>query len=113
MIALIGAAALSYSAMVALCQGLPRHFQAVWQRPLGSRWSRVLRAYGWTAPVAALWLCAVHWGWPMAGVGELGVLSVSAFTLVLGLPYWPRLVVAAGLGAGVVGIALFAYSLWF
>ncbi|MGE8297850.1 MAG: DUF3325 domain-containing protein [Pseudomonas sp.] len=112
MITLVGAAALAYSSMVGLCQGLKKHQLAVWGRPVAAHWYRVLRLYGWLAIALSLWLSAQYWGWAIGSVGEFGLLSAAGWLLVLGMPYWPRTLVMLGMAAGLLGLAVFFHSLW-
>jgi len=113
MMMVMGAGALAYSAMVALCQGLKRHQLAVWGKPWSDRWLRALRIYGWLGLLLSLWLSAEHWGWAMGSVGAFGLVSVAGWVLVLGLPYWPRTLVTAGAAAGLLGFAALSYNLLF
>jgi hypothetical protein len=112
MLSFIAAGGLAYSAMVALCQGIKRHQVAVWGQPWADSMHRALRAYGWLALLLCLWLSAQHWGWAMGSVGVFGLLSLSAFALVLGLPYWPKLLVRLGVPGAALGLLGSAYSLW-
>ncbi len=95
----IGAMLFAYGAMLALCQGLERHFKQVWGRPC-LLWQRLaLRGMGWAALLVSLLLCAQAWGWAMGPVAWLGLLSLSGLALVMLLPYWPRSATALGLAA--------------
>ena len=93
MTAFLGSLLLAYSSMLALCQGLERHYKQVWGRAptLGLR--RVLRLAGWLLLVASLWASAQAWGWAMGPIGWLGLLSLSGLLLAWLLPYTPRLAV--------------------
>lgn len=112
MLSLVAACGLSYSAMVGFCQGLKKHQVAVWGRAWDAAWHRALRLYGWLALPVCLWLCAQAWGWAIGSVGVFGLLSMSAFVLALGLPYWPRTLVSLGAVGGGLGLIGLAYSLW-
>jgi len=95
MTAFLGSLLLAYSSMLALCQGLERHYKQVWGRVPTLLQRRVLRGGGWLLLVASLWGCAQAWGWAMGPVGWFGMLSLSGFALALLLPYAPRLAVYA------------------
>lgn len=89
--AFCGGLLLAYTAMLALCQGLERHFKQVWQR-LPAPWlRRALRLVGWLGLAASFAACVAAWGWAMGPVGWFGQVSLAGFALVLLLPYWPRL----------------------
>ncbi|MCY1269551.1 hypothetical protein D9M68_246000 [compost metagenome] len=86
--------ALGYAGLAGLCLGMDRHHLQVWPRKSAAR-QRLLRLAGWLLLAAALWPCLRAWGNAVGPVVWLGALSAAAFTLVLLLPYRPRL--AAGL----------------
>ena len=84
---------LAYVGMLALCQGLERHYKQVWGQAPSARLRRVLRVGGWLCLGLSLWCCAQAWGWAMGPVGWFGMLSLSGFGLLMLLPYRPRLAV--------------------
>lgn len=93
-----GGALFAYAGMLGLCQGLERHYKQVWQRACPQSLRVVLRGAGWLALMISLLLCAQVWGWAMAPVAWLAMMSLVAMLLVVLLPYWPRLAVGlAGL----------------
>lgn len=105
---LIGALAFAYAGMVALCLGLERHYKALWGRAAAPRTYRALRATGWGALAASFYLCCASWGWAMGPVGWCGAISLAGITLVLMLPYVPRLAVGlAGAAPGWLMLASF------
>lgn len=90
--------AFAYLGMLALCQGLERHYKQLWHKvpPVNLRHS--LRAAGWLSLGLSLYFCVQAWGWAMGPVGWFGMLSLSGFGLLMLLPYRPRLAVWLPLG---------------
>ncbi|MDG9924982.1 MULTISPECIES: DUF3325 domain-containing protein [unclassified Pseudomonas] len=104
--AFFGGLLLAYAGMVGLCQGLERHHKQVWQRVPTPRLRRGLRLAGWVLLAASFAACVAAWGWAMGPVGWFGQICLAGFTLVLLLPYWPRLALFWPLPASLVlGIA--------
>lgn len=89
--AFFGGTLLAYGGMVALCQGLERHYKQVWGKVPGIARRRLLRALGWLALVLSFAACVASWGWAMGPVGWFGQISLAGFALVMLLPYAPRL----------------------
>ncbi|GLH31457.1 MULTISPECIES: DUF3325 domain-containing protein [Pseudomonas] len=109
MMLIAGGTLFAYAGMLGLCQGLERHYKQVWQRACPRPLRVVLRGAGWLALMISLLLCAQAWGWAMAPVAWLAMMSLGAMLLVVLLPYWPRLAVGlAGLVPGWVLLQLFA-----
>lgn len=102
----IGGLLFAYSGMLALCQGLERHYKQVWGKPCTVWQRRLLRAAGWAGLAASLGLCVVAWGWAMGPVGWFGAISLAGLLLVMLLPYLPRVAVWLGAAAGVWLLAL-------
>jgi len=104
-----GGVLFAYAGMLALCQGLERHYKQVWNRACPAAVRRVLRAAGWLALVLSLVLCAQAWGWAMGPVAWFAVMSLAGLVLVMLLPYWPRIAVAlVGLLPAWGGLQVFA-----
>ncbi len=109
MISLVtGSLLFAYAGMLGLCQGLERHYKQVWQRSPSPALRLSLRALGWLGLLLSLLLCAQAWGWAMGPVGWFGLLSISAFSLALLLPYAPRVAVYWPL----VGLPLWGVAYW-
>ena len=87
------ALAFAYIGMLTLCQGLERHYKQVWGKPPAARLRRVLRVAGWLSLGLSFWFCGLAWGWAMGPVGWFGMISLSGFSLLMLLPYRPRLAV--------------------
>lgn len=90
--------ATAYLGMLALCQGLERHYKQVWKTVPSTRVCRVLRMCGWGSLALSFWCCGQAWGWAMGPVGWFGLVSMSGFGLLMLLPYRPRLAVWLPLG---------------
>lgn len=95
----IGGVLFAYTGMLALCQGLERHYKQVWSQAGTNRLRVCLRVLGWLALGVSFAVCVSAWGWAMGPVGWLGAISLAGFALVLLLPYGPRLAVYLA-GAG-------------
>lgn len=80
-----------YTGMLALCLGMERHWKQLAAGAPAS-WRRLCRPLGLLLLVVALLLSAQIWPASMALVGWLGMLSLDGLTLLLLLPYAPRLV---------------------
>lgn len=93
MTAFCAALLLAYGGMLALCQGLERHYKQVWGKPPELWLRRLLRLGGWLLLALSLYASAQLWGWAMGPIGWFGLLSLSGFALALLLPYAPRLAV--------------------
>lgn len=93
LMAFFGSLLLAYTSMLALCQGLERHYKQVWGKPPALGLRRALRLIGWLLLAASLWASAQAWGWSMGPVAWLGLLSLSGLLLAWLLPYTPRLAV--------------------
>ena len=92
------ALAFAYIGMLTLCQGLERHYKQVWVKPPAARLRRVLRVAGWLSLGLSFWFCGLAWGWAMGPVGWFGMISLSGFSLLMLLPYRPRLAVWLPMG---------------
>ena len=92
------ALAFAYIGMLTLCQGLERHYKQVWGKPPAARLRRVLRVAGWLSLGLSFWFCGLAWGWAMGPVGWFGMISLSGFSLLMLLPYRPRLAVWLPMG---------------
>ena len=87
------ALACAYIAMLALCQGLERHYKQVWHTAPSLRLRRLLRGGGWLSLALSFYFSGQAWGWAMGPVGWFGLISLSGFALLMLLPYRPRLAV--------------------
>ena len=92
------ALAFAYIGMLTLCQGLERHYKPVWGKPPAARLRRVLRVAGWLSLGLSFWFCGLAWGWAMGPVGWFCMISLSGFSLLMLLPYRPRLAVWLPMG---------------
>ncbi|ATP44152.1 iron uptake protein [Pseudomonas putida] len=101
-----GGVLFAYAGMLALCQGLERHYKHVWNRPCPRGLRLGLRGVGWLALLVSLLLCAQAWGWAMGPVAWFGSLSLAGMLLVMLLPYWPRLAVGLSAAVPVWGVML-------
>lgn len=99
----IAVLALTYSAMAALCLGMERHAKQFSPAGLSLITRRCLRAVGWVLLLLSFYACIHVWGWSVGTVAWFGFLTVTSMTLVLLLPYAPRLA-GYGMGIGVLGI---------
>ena len=97
---------LTYGGMLCFCLSMERH----WKQLGGQRFPAALRRAA--KPVAAVLLALALYAalgvWPggMAVVGWFGLLCLGGMTVLLLLPYAPRLALWLPLGSGVVGVLL-------
>jgi len=101
--------ALTYTAFTALCLAMNRHSREISGRVWSDRQRYVLRGFGWGGLALSLALAAERSGWALGTIEWFGMLTASALTLVLLLPYYPR--VAAGLGLALPATALLAVAI--
>jgi len=94
----IAAWAFAYIGMLALCQGLERHYKQVWNKPPSAILRRTLRGAGWLSLALSFYFCGMAWGWAMGPIGWFGLISLSGFALLMLLPYRARLAVWLPLG---------------
>ncbi|MGN4047283.1 DUF3325 domain-containing protein [Pseudomonas sp. SM4] len=89
---------LCYAGFTALCLSMPRHHdELLGHKPSAVR-RQALKIAGWLLLCLSLWAAVTVNGWSFGLVDWFAVLMLSALTLVLLLPYRPRLALAlAGL----------------
>jgi hypothetical protein len=89
---------LCYAGFTALCLSMPRHHdELLGHQPSAAR-RQGLKIAGWLLLCLSLWAAVTVNGWSFGLVDWFAVLMLSALTLVLLLPYRPRLALAlAGL----------------
>ncbi|MFP0197285.1 DUF3325 domain-containing protein [Pseudomonas sp. PHC1] len=89
---------LCYCAFTALCLAMPRHHEELLGQKPSARRRQGLKLSGWLLLGLSLWAAVARKGWSFGLVDWCAVLMLSALTLVLLLPYRPRLALAmAGL----------------
>ncbi|OLF55969.1 DUF3325 domain-containing protein [Pseudomonas chlororaphis] len=100
---------LCYPGFAGLCLSMERHHaELLGHKPTAGR-RRALRGAGWLLLAAALWTAVAAAGWGLGLVHWCAALMLSALSLVLVLPYQPRLaLLAAGLGLLVSPLAALA-----
>src|SRR5690606_23110345 len=59
----VAAFCLAYAGFAALCLGMDRHYETVFERALPRLHRTTLRAAGWAALALSLWATAAVWGW--------------------------------------------------
>lgn len=92
----IAAFCLAYAGFAALCLGMDRHYEAVFQRSLPRRHRAPLRVFGWVALALSLWACAAVWGWRYGVVEWIGILTLAGLLLIWLVAYRPVAAMAAG-----------------
>ena len=101
--------AFAYVGMLALCQGLERHYKQVWHTAPSTRLRRLFRVTGRISLGLSGYFCGQAWGWGMGAIGWFGLISLSGFALLMLLPYRPRLAVWLPLGFVPVWAAMQAF----
>jgi len=92
----IAAFCLAYAGFAALCLGMDRHYEMVFDRALPRRHRLPLRAFGWVALALSLCASAAVWGWSYGTVEWIGILSLAGLLLIWFVTYRPRTALAAG-----------------
>ncbi|TRX73695.1 DUF3325 domain-containing protein [Pseudomonas mangiferae] len=101
---------LAYAGFCGLCLAMNRHHGDVFGAPPSPRRARLLRLGGWLG-VAASWApCVAHHGITVGSVLWVGLLGAASLSLVLLLPYRPRLSVGLALGMPLGGALLLPFA---
>ena len=85
---------LTYAGFTALCLSMPRHHDELLGHKASARRRQGLQLSGWLLLALSLWAAVSSNGWSFGLVDWFAVLMLSALTLVLLLPYRPRLALA-------------------
>jgi len=99
---------LAYAGFAALCLGMDRHYEDVFDRSLPRRHKLLLRTLGWLGLTLSLMASAHAWGWSYGTIEWVGILSFAGLLLIWALTYVPRVALAAG-GACAVAAPVFAW----
>lgn len=91
LIAFFSGLLLVYGAMAMLCLGMKRHYKSVLKREPHPLACRALRITGWLLLALGFSACIASWGWAQGPVGWLGQVALAGLSLVLLMPYRPRL----------------------
>jgi hypothetical protein len=89
--------ALSYNGLLALCLAMPKHYRQVFAEAPAATPVHLFRLGGWLSLGVSLVAAIVVNGWSFGPVEWVGMLAVSGLTLVLVLPYAPRVAALSGL----------------
>ena len=92
----LAAFCLAYAGFSALCLGMDRHYEDVFDRELPRRHRLSLRLFGWIALALSLWASAEVWGWSYGTVEWIGILSIAGLLLIWFLTFRPRAALTAG-----------------
>ena len=102
---------LCYCAFTALCLAMPRHHEELLGHKSSTRRRQGLKLAGWLLLGLSLWAAVAMKGWSFGLVDWCAVLMLSALTLVLLLPYRPRLALTmAGLSLLACPVAAWALN---
>ncbi|MFJ2536927.1 DUF3325 domain-containing protein [Pseudomonas sp. NPDC087614] len=85
---------LCYAGFTALCLSMPRHHDELLGHKPSARRRRGLLLAGGLLLCVSFWAAVTANGWSFGLVDWVAVLMISALTLVLLLPYRPRLAMA-------------------
>src|SRR5690606_1296471 len=83
----VAAFCLAYAGFAALCLGMDRHYEAVFDRQLPRRHRAPLRVVGWLALALSLCASAAAWGWRYGTVEWIGILSLAGLLLIRCVSY--------------------------
>ncbi|WP_026640448.1 MULTISPECIES: DUF3325 domain-containing protein [Bordetella] len=92
----VAAFCLAYAGFAALCLGMDRHYETVFERALPRLHRTTLRAAGWAALALSLWATAAVWGWRYGVVEWIGILTIAGLLLIWLVAYRPAAALAAG-----------------
>ncbi|WP_459617887.1 DUF3325 domain-containing protein [Bordetella sp. 2513F-2] len=92
----LAAFCLAYAGFAALCLGMDRHYEQLFEQAMPRRHRWWLRVSGWLALALSLAACAAAWGWSYGAIEWIGILSLAGLLLIWCLTYWPRVALAAG-----------------
>lgn len=92
----IAAFCLAYAGFSALCLGMDRHYEDVFDRELPRRHRTPLRIAGWVALALSLCASAAVWGWSYGTVEWIGILSFAGLILIWFVSYRPAAALSAG-----------------
>jgi uncharacterized protein DUF3325 len=102
------ALALSYTGLLALSLAMPKHYRQVFaQTPAHTR-MRLFRLGGWLSLSGSLAASVATDGWSFGPVEWVGMVAFTGCTLVLMLPYAPRVAAFMGL----VGLLLSSITMF-
>lgn len=100
---------LCYGGFTALCLSMDRHHSELLGRKASLQRRRIFKLTGWALLTVSLWAAVSKTGWGLGLVQWCAVLMLSGLTLVLLLPYRPRLALSlAGLSLLVSPVAAMA-----
>jgi hypothetical protein len=86
----------AYAGFSALCLGMDRHYEAVFDRALPRQHRLTLRLLGSAALALSLWLSARVWGWAYGTVEWIGILGFAGLMLIWWVSYRPAAALLAG-----------------
>ncbi|MDM9558016.1 DUF3325 domain-containing protein [Bordetella petrii] len=92
----VAAFCLAYAGFAALCLGMDRHYEAVFDRQLPRRHRAPLQVVGWLALALSLCASAAVWGWRYGTVEWIGILSLAGLLLIWFVSYRPGAALATG-----------------
>ncbi|CAB3687044.1 MULTISPECIES: DUF3325 domain-containing protein [Achromobacter] len=92
----LAAFCLAYAGFSALCLGMDRHYEDLFDRALPRRHRLPLRLFGWASLALSLWASAAVWGWSYGTVEWIGILSIAGLLLIWFLTFRPRAALTAG-----------------
>ena len=79
----LAAFCLAYAGFSALCLGMDRHYEDLFNRALTRRHRVPLRLFGWAALALSLCASAAVWGWSYGTVEWIGILSIAGLLLLI------------------------------
>lgn len=82
---------LSLLGFMHLSMTVKRHFYELYKVPPDTKHLGLNHAIGWLLLLASIWPCLYIWPTPIALTLWVGTITVSAFAVVAGLSYTPRI----------------------
>lgn len=100
---------LCYGGFTALCLSMDRHHVELLGRKSSARRRHTMKLAGWLLLAVSLWAAVSKTSWGLGLVEWFAVLMLSGLTLVLLMPYRPRLALSlAGLSVLASPVVVFA-----
>ena len=93
---------LAYAGMLLFCLGMERHWKQLASPRVPTQLRRACAPLGAVMLALTLYSCNFIWHPGMAWVGWFGVISLSGLTLLILLPYAPRLALWLPIGGGLI-----------
>lgn len=93
---------LAYAGMLLFCLGMERHWKQLASPRVPAELRRACAPLGTVLLAMAVYTCSFIWHPGMAWVAWFGMISLAGLTLLMLLPYAPRLALWLPVGGGLI-----------